>query len=125
MGVADNSNLSLVSSAYTKEELQMEKINSILNNAPIHLTTNTIVLAVIAIVAVYIVIKAISGIIKTVAIIGVCYFVLMSLQSTNLVNVPIVKETYTTIEKIIPSKELWTQALDKADKINKAVNDLK
>jgi len=26
---------------------------------------------------------------------------------------------------MIPSKEVWTEALDKADKINKVVNDLK
>lgn len=103
----------------------MEKINEILDKAPVHLTTNTIVLASVAIIAIYIVIKAISGIIKTAAIIGVCYFVLMSLQSTNLVNIPGVKETYTVVEKLIPSKEIWTQALDKADKINKVVNELK
>jgi hypothetical protein len=103
----------------------VEKINEMLDKAPVHLTTNTIVLGAIAIMAIYIVIKAISGLIKTVAIIGVCYFVLMSLQSTNLVNIPGVKDTYTTVEKMIPSKELWTQALDKADKINKVVNDLK
>ena len=103
----------------------MEQINDILDKAPIHLTTNTIVLAAVAIIAVYILIKAISGIIKIAAIIGICYFILMSLQSTNLVNIPVIKETYTTVEKIIPSKELWTEALDKADKINKVVNDLK
>lgn len=103
----------------------MEKVNDILSKAPVHLTTNTIVLAAVAIIAVYIVIKAISGLIKTVAIIGVCYFVLMSLQSTNLINIPGVKETYTAIEKIIPSKEVWTEAVDKVDKINKVVNDLK
>lgn len=103
----------------------MEKINDILDKAPVQLSTNTIAFAAIAIIAIYIVIKAISSLIKTAAIIGVCYFVLMSLQSTNLINIPVVKETYTSIEKIIPSKELWTEALDKADKINKVVNDLK
>ena len=50
---------------------------------------------------------------------------MMSIQSTNLINIPIIREAYTTVEKIIPSKELWTEALDKADKINKVVNDLK
>lgn len=103
----------------------MEQLNDILNKAPVHLTTNTIVLAAVAIIAIYVLIKAISGIIKTAAIIGICYFLLMSLQSTNLVNIPVVKDTYTAIEKIIPSKEVWTQAIDKADKINKVVNDLK
>lgn len=103
----------------------MEKINDILDKAPVHLTTNTIILAAVAIIAIYVLIKAISGIIKTVAILGVCYFVLMSLQSTNLVNIPVIKDTYTTIEKLIPSKEVWTEAVDKADKINKVVNELK
>jgi hypothetical protein len=69
--------------------------------------------------------KAIEGIVKIIAIVGVCYFVLMSVQSTNLVNIPVIKETYTAIEKVIPSKELWTETIDKAEKINKAVNDLK
>lgn len=103
----------------------MEKVNNLMSEAPLHLTTNTIILAAITIFAFYILLKAISSMIKIVAVIGIFYFVLMSLQSTNLVNIPAVKETYTTIEKIIPSKELWTDALDKADKINKVVNDLK
>lgn len=103
----------------------MEKVNDLISKNPIHLTTNTIILIVVAIVAFYIVMKAIEGIVKIIAILGVCYFVLMSIQSTNLINVPVIKETYATIEKIIPSKELWTDALDKADKINKVVNDLK
>ncbi|OOM13756.1 hypothetical protein [Clostridium saccharobutylicum] len=103
----------------------MEKVNNLMSEAPLHLTTNTIILASITIFAFYILLKAISSMIKIVAVIGIFYFVLMSLQSTNLVNIPAVKETYTTIEKIIPSKELWTDALDKADKINKVVNDLK
>lgn len=103
----------------------MEKVNDLISKSPIHLTTNTIILIVVAIVAFYIVMKAIQGIVKMIAILGVCYFVLMSIQSTNLINVPVIKETYATIEKIIPSKELWTEALNKADKINKVVNDLK
>lgn len=103
----------------------MDKINELIDKSPIHITTNTIILIIVAIIAIYILIKAITGIIKTVALIGVCYFVLMSLQSTNLVNIPIIKETYTTIEKLIPSKEVWTEAIDKVDKINKVVNDLK
>ncbi|BCZ45473.1 hypothetical protein psyc5s11_15400 [Clostridium gelidum] len=103
----------------------MEKINDLISKSPIHLTTNTIILIAVAIFAFYFVLKAIEGIVKIIAIIGVCYFVLMSVQSTNLVNIPVVKETYTAIEKIIPSKELWTETIDKADKINKAVNDLK
>jgi len=103
----------------------MEKINDLITKSPIHLTTNTIILIAVAIFAFYFVIKAIEGIVKIIAIIGVCYFVLMSVQSTNLVNIPVIKETYTAVEKVIPSKELWTETLDKAEKINKAVNDLK
>lgn len=103
----------------------MEEINNLISNSPIHLTTNTIFLIVVAMVALYIVIKAIGNMIKIVAMIGVLYFVLMSLQSTNLVNIPVIKQTYTTIEKIIPSKELWTETLNKVDKINRIVDDLK
>ncbi|AVK48084.1 hypothetical protein AXY43_08615 [Clostridium sp. MF28] len=103
----------------------MDKVNSLIKNTPIHLTTNTIVLIIVAIIALYILIKAIAGIIRIAALIGVCWFILMSIQSTNLINIPIIREAYTTVEKIIPSKELWTEALDKEDKINKVVNDLK
>lgn len=103
----------------------MESINNLISNNPIHLTTNTIILAVVAIFAFYILIKAIGGLIKIVAFVAVFWFVLMSLQSTNLVNIPIIKDTYTAIEKIIPSKAVWTEAINNADKINKAVNDLK
>lgn len=103
----------------------MNEINDLISKSPIHLTTNTIILIAVAIVAFYFVMKVIEGIVKIIAIVGVCYFVLMSVQSTNLVNIPVIKETYTAIEKIIPSKELWTETIDKADKINKAVNDLK
>lgn len=103
----------------------MEKINDILDKAPVHLTTNTIVLIIVAIIAVYILLKAISNLIKIVAMVGICWFVLMSLQSTNLVNVPVIRDTYTAIEKLIPSKELWTETVDKASKINKIVDDLK
>lgn len=103
----------------------MEQINNLISKNSVHITTNTILLIVVAIVAFYILIKAIAGIIRIVALVGACWFILMSLQSTNLVNIPIIKNTYTTIEKIIPSQELWTEALNKADKINKVVNDLK
>ena len=103
----------------------MEEINNLISKSPIQLTTNTIILIVVAIVALYVVIKAIGNLIKIVAMIGVCWFVLMSLQSTNIVNIPVIKETYTAIEKIIPSKELWIETIDKVDKINKAVDQLK
>jgi len=103
----------------------MEEINSLISKNPLHLTTNTILLIAVAIIALYILIKAIGNMIKIAAMIAVCYFVLASLQSTNIVNIPIIKQTYTVIEKVIPSKELWTEAADKVDKINKVVNDLK
>ncbi|WP_297421193.1 hypothetical protein [Clostridium sp.] len=103
----------------------MEKISDLINQSPVHITTNTIVLAVIAIVGFYILMKAIAGLIRIAALIGACWFILMSLQSTNLVNIPVIKEAYTTIEKIIPAKELWTEAVDKVGKINKVVDDLK
>ena len=103
----------------------MESINNIINKNSIHLTTNTILLIVVAIVALYVLIKAIGGMVKIIALVVVCWFVLMSLQSTNLVNIPIVKQTYTAIEKMIPSKALWTEAKNNADKINKVVNELK
>lgn len=103
----------------------MDKINELISKSPIHLTTNTMILILVAIVAFYVVIKSIGGIVKIIAILGVCWFVLMSLQSTNLVNIPVIKETYTAIEKIIPSKELWTETLNNVNKINKVVDDLK
>lgn len=115
----------IIASNILMRRKQVETVNNLINKSPIHLTTNTILLILVAIVAFYIVMKAIEGIVKIIAILGVCYFVLMSVQSTNLVNIPVVKETYTTIEKIIPSKELWTEAVSNADKINKVVNDLK
>lgn len=104
---------------------KMDKINDLTSKIPLHITTNTLVLIIVVVIALYILIKAIAGIIRIVAIIGMCWFILTSLQSTDLVNVPIIKESYTMVEKIIPSKELWAEALDKADKITKVVNDLK
>ncbi|PRR83699.1 hypothetical protein [Clostridium vincentii] len=103
----------------------MEEINNIINEGQIHLTTNTIILIVAAIIAFFILIKAASGIIKIVAIVGICWFVLMSLQSTNIVNIPIIKETYAAIAEIIPAQELWTKAVEGVDKINNAVSNLK
>ena len=103
----------------------MKNVNDVINNNPIHLTTNTIILILVAIVALYVLIKAIGGLIKIIALVVVCWFVLMSLQSTNIVNIPIIKQTYTAIERIIPSKALWTETLNNADKINKAINELK
>lgn len=103
----------------------MEKINDLISKSPIHLTTNTLLLIVVAIVALYVLIKVASGIIKIIATVAVCWFVLMGLQSTNFVNIPVIRETYTAIEGLIPSKELWTEVVNNAEKINNAVNDLK
>ena len=103
----------------------MDNINKLIDKSPIHLTTNTILLIIVAIIAFYVLIKAIGGMLKIIALVAVCWFVLMSLQSTNIVNIPLIKQTYTAIERIIPSKAIWTEALSNADKINKAVEDLK
>ena len=53
----------------------MDKVNSLIKNTPIHLTINTIVLIIVAIIALYILIKAIAGIIRIAALIGVCWFI--------------------------------------------------
>lgn len=103
----------------------MEEINSFVSQNPLHLTTNTIILIAVAVVAIYILIKAIGNLIKIAAMLAVCYFVLMSLQSTNIVNIPLIKQTYEVVEKVMPSKELWTEAVNKVEKINKVVDDLK
>lgn len=103
----------------------MEEINSFVSQNPLHLTTNTIILIAVAVVAIYILIKAIGNLIKIAAMLAVCYFVLMSLQSTNIVNIPVIKQTYEVVEKVMPSKELWTEAVNKVEKINKVVDDLK
>lgn len=103
----------------------MEEINNFVSQNPLHLTTNTVILIAVAVVAVYILIKAIGNLIKIVAMLAVCYFVLMSLQSTNIINIPVIKQTYSAIEKVMPSKELWIETVNKVDKINKVVNDLK
>lgn len=57
----------------------MEEINSFVSQNPLHLTTNTIILIAVAVVAVYILIKAIGNLIKIAAMLAVCYFVLMSI----------------------------------------------
>ncbi|MBM7872105.1 uncharacterized protein HemY [Clostridium pascui] len=106
----------------------MENVNKLIDKQLPHITTNTVVLVIMAIIAFYILIKVISGVIKIIALIAVCWFVLMTVQSTNIVNIPIVKQAYVKIEKIIPSKELWTKASDyieDAGKIKKAIDDLK
>lgn len=105
----------------------MPNVNNLINQKLPHITTNTLILIIIAVIAFYVLLKVISSVIKIVALVVVCWFVLMSVQSTNLVNIPIVKQAYVSVEKLIPSKELWSKASDyvkQADKINKAINDL-
>ncbi|MBE6067818.1 MAG: hypothetical protein E7211_09015 [Clostridium lundense] len=106
----------------------MENVNKLIDKQLPQITTNTVVLIIMAIIAFYILIKVISGVIKIIALIAVCWFVLMTVQSTNIVSIPIVKQAYVKIEKIIPSKELWTKASDyieDAGKLKKAIEDLK
>ena len=45
----------------------------------------------------------------------------MSVQSTNIANIPVVKKAYVEIEKIIPSKELWTKASSYMNNVNKKI----
>lgn len=104
----------------------MQNVNNLISKSPVHLTSNTIILIVLAIIAFYIVSKVIGVIFKVVMIVIACWFVLMCFQSTNIVNIPVIKQTYTKIEQMIPSKVLWTKtAIEGADKIKKAVNDFK
>lgn len=105
----------------------ISNMSNLINHRPLQITTNTIILIIIAIIALYILIKVISGVIKIIALIAVCWFVLMSVQSTNVVNIPLVKQAYVTIEKIIPSKELWIKAsgyIKDVSKIHKVMDDL-
>lgn len=88
----------------------MDNINALISKNPIHITTNTIIMIVLVVVAVYILVNVISSIVKLIAVIAICWFLLMSVQSTNIADIPVVKQAYTEIEKIIPSKELWRQA---------------
>jgi len=90
----------------------MDSLNNLISKSPVHITTNTLIMIVLALVALYILVHVISSLIKIVALIAVCWFILMSVQSTNLANIPIVKEAYTQIEKVIPSQELWRQATE-------------
>lgn len=106
----------------------MENVNNLIDKQLPHITTNTVVLIILAIIALYILIKVISGVIKIIALIAVCWFVLMTVQSTNIVSIPLVKQAYSTIEEMIPSKELWIKAsgyVEDAGKIKKAIDDLK
>ncbi|WP_026883763.1 hypothetical protein [Clostridium akagii] len=104
----------------------MQSVNNLISKSPVHLTSNTIILIILAIIAFYVVSKVIGVIFKVVMIVVACWFVLMCFQSTNIVNIPVIKQTYTKIEQMIPSKVLWTKAaLDGADKIKNAVSNIK
>jgi len=99
----------------------LKNISTMINKSSIHITTNTIVLIIIAIIAFYILINVMSSVIKIVACLAICWFLLMSVQSTNIANIPIVKQAYVAIEKVIPSKELWTKASSYANDASKKI----
>jgi len=101
--------------------IQLKNISTMISKNPIHVTTNTIILIVIAIIAFYILLNVMSSIIKIVAFLAICWFLLMSVQSTNIANIPIVKKAYVEIDKIIPSKELWTKASSYINDANKKI----
>lgn len=106
----------------------MKYANDLINQKIPHINTNTLVFIIIAIIAFYILVKVVSKIVKIVAVLAICWFVLMSVQSTNIANIPIVKQVYNGIEKVIPSKELWSKAsgyINDANKVNKVINDIK
>ena len=97
----------------------MKNISTVISNSPIQVTTNTIILIIIAIIAFYILLNVVSSVVKIAACIAIFWFLLMSVQSTNIANIPIVKKAYVEIEKIIPSKELWTKASSYMNDTNK------
>lgn len=90
----------------------MDTINEIISKNPIHITTNTIIMVVLVAVGLYILVNVISSIVKIIAVIAIVWFLLMTVQSTNIADIPVVRQAYTEIEKIIPSKELWRQATE-------------
>lgn len=103
----------------------MENVSNLINKNIPHVTTNTILFIIVAIIAFYILIKVVSKVIKIIAVLIICWFLLMSVQSTNLANIPIVKQAYNTVNKFIPSKELWTKASSYVNKADKMINDFK
>ena len=101
----------------------MKNISTVISKSPIQVTTNTIILIIIAIIAFYILLNVVSSIVKIAACIAIFWFLLMSVQSTNIANIPIVKKAYVEIEKIIPSKELWTKASSYMNDVNKKIEN--
>lgn len=99
----------------------MKNISTVISNSPIQVTTNTIILIIIAIIAFYILLNVVSSVVKIAACIAIFWFLLMSVQSTNIANIPIVKKAYVEIDKIIPSKELWTKASRYMNDVNKKI----
>jgi len=96
----------------------MDNTNDLISKSPVHLTSNTIILIAVALITFYILLKAIGKMVKIIALVFFCWFALMTFQSTNIVDIPLVKQTYTELDKRIPSKALWTEAVKSADKIN-------
>ena len=70
----------------------MKNISTVISKSPIQVTTNTIILIIIAIIAFYILLNVVSSIVKIAACIAIFWFLLMSVQSTNIANIPIVKK---------------------------------
>jgi hypothetical protein len=117
----------MLKNIFFKGDKQMENVSNLIAQQLPHVTTNTLILIIIAIIAFYVLVKVLSKIVKIIALITVCWFVLMTVQSTNTINIPLVKQAYISIEKILPSKELWSKAsgyVEDAGKIKKAINDL-
>ena len=83
--------------------------NLIPRNFP-HIPTNTLIYIAVVIIAIYFIPRIIVGSIKLILIIFAYWFVLMAFQSTNIVNIPVVKQFSTAVEKVIPYKTLWTDA---------------
>jgi len=97
----------------------MQSISNLIDQKLPNITTNTLIFIIIAVIAFCVLMKVMSNIIKIIALIAICWFVLMSVQSTNAANIPLVKQAYTEIERVIPSKELWTKASSYINDIGK------
>jgi hypothetical protein len=105
----------------------MQNINNLINQNMPHITTNTVILIVFAIIAFYILLKVASSLIKIAACVAVCWFLLMSVQSTSIANIPVVEQAYITMDRVIPTAELWREAssyVNYTKRISKAINDL-
>lgn len=88
----------------------MKNINRLIPRNLPHITTNTLIYIAIVIIALYLVPRIIVGAIKLILIVFACWFVLMAFQSTNIINIPVVRQFSTSVEKVIPYKTLWTHS---------------